>query len=197
MPADGPSKEQLEYYFKNSRPYFDELAKQLYDTDRDYYNKYIAPFYSSPFGGAPVRSTSAPRRTAVFTVAGAVVALLVAGISFFLTLQKPDDTNYEQKKEIEDTQEKARSKPDEQIEEPDTKTKSDKLSNYEKGLKFYKQKDYDAAARYFNKVTKVDDNYDNAQRKLEQIKKLRKENSSGNENNRDRYVKPKPVERIR
>ena len=135
MSADGPSKEELEYYFKNSRNYFDELAKHFYETDRDYYDKNIAPFYSSPFGGSPHRTNSAGGRSAVFVVAGAVVALLIGGIALFLNLEQPDDANYKQKKEIESTQEKARSKPDEQIEAPDTKTKSDKLSNYEKGLK--------------------------------------------------------------
>jgi hypothetical protein len=196
MPADGPSKEQLEYYFKNSRQYFDELAKQFYDSDRDYYNKFIAPFYGSPFGGAPHKTNSAGSRSAVFLVAGAVVALLVAGISFFLTLQKPDDTNYEQKKEIEETHEKARSKPDEQVKQPDSQTESNKkLSDYDNGLKFYNQKDYDVAQRYFNKVTKDDDNYDDAQNKIEQIKKLRNENSSGNEKERNRRVQP--IEKIR
>ncbi len=44
----GPSKEQLESLFKTSRKYFDELAKDYYAKDRDFYNKNFAPFYSNP-----------------------------------------------------------------------------------------------------------------------------------------------------
>lgn len=40
-----PSKESLENYFKNNRKYFDSLADNLKDTDPEYYNKSIAPFY--------------------------------------------------------------------------------------------------------------------------------------------------------
>jgi hypothetical protein len=44
----GPSKEQLESLFKTSRKYFDEMAKEYYAKDRDFYNKNFAPFYSNP-----------------------------------------------------------------------------------------------------------------------------------------------------
>jgi hypothetical protein len=199
MPAEGPSKEQLEYYFKNSRQYFDELAKQFYETDREYYDKFIAPFYS-PFGSMTPGSKPRSRAAISFTIA-ALLALIAGGFSVYLMLQRPEDTNYEQKKMIENTKENtkenAKSKPDERVKPPEMQTQSNKLSNYEKGLRFYNQKDYDAAERYFNKVSKDDDNYDDAQYKLEQIKKLREENKSGNENKRDRYIKPRPVERIR
>jgi len=56
----GPSKEQLESLFKTSRKYFDEMAKEYYVKDRDFYNKNFAPFYSNPLisatrGKKPVR----------------------------------------------------------------------------------------------------------------------------------------------
>ncbi|MFZ4590427.1 MAG: hypothetical protein ACOYN6_05480, partial [Ignavibacteria bacterium] len=56
----GPSKEQLESLFKTSRKYFDELAKDYYAKDRDFYNKNFAPFYSNPLiaakgGGKPAK----------------------------------------------------------------------------------------------------------------------------------------------
>jgi len=56
----GPSKEQLESLFKTSRKYFDELAKEYYAKDREFYNKNFAPFYSNPLvaakrGGKPAR----------------------------------------------------------------------------------------------------------------------------------------------
>jgi hypothetical protein len=194
MPADGPSKEQLEYYFKNSRAYFDELAKQFYETDREYYNKYIAPFYSGPFSGAPLAGSTSQRKPAFFVVVGALFTLLIGGLVLFINLEQFDDSGNEQKKQVEDTQEKARSKPDERFRSPDSKTETES-SNYEKGLKFFKQKNYDSAERYFNRVTKDDDNYDDAQNKLEEIKKLREENSTGNEKERNRRVQP--IEKIR
>ena len=71
----GPSKEQLENLFKTSRKYFDELAKEYYAKDRDFYNKNFAPFYSNPFvaskkGGRPV-----------ILVVAISLAVLIAGAS--------------------------------------------------------------------------------------------------------------------
>jgi hypothetical protein len=195
MSADGPSKEELEYYFKNSRQYFDELAKHFYETDRDYYNKFIAPFYS-PFGR--MTPGSKPRSKAAYSlVVAGLLGLLAAGFAVFLIFQSTDNTSIEPGKKTESPKENTRSKPDEKVKPPDTQTQSNKISNYEKGLKFYNQKDYDAAERYFNKVTKDDDNYEDAQNKLEEINKLRDENTSGNREKRDRHVKPRPVEKIR
>ncbi len=69
----GPSKEQLESLFKTSRKYFDEMAKEYYAKDRDFYNKNFAPFYNNPFaavkkGGKPVR------------------LILVMGLSIFIAI---------------------------------------------------------------------------------------------------------------
>lgn len=192
MSADGPSKEELEYYFKNSRQYFDELAKHFYETDREYYDKFIAPFYS-PFGR--MTPGSKPRNKAAYSlVIAGLLGLLAAGFAVFLIFQSTDNTSIEPKKKIESPKENTGSKPDEMVK---PKTQSGETSNYEKGLKFYNQKDYDAAEQYFNKVTKDDNNYEDAQHKLEEINKLRNESSTGSEKKRDRHVKPRPVERIR
>ena len=54
----GPSKEQIEVFYRTSRKYFDELAKQYYVRDREFYIKYFAPYYSNPLLAAR-RNTSA------------------------------------------------------------------------------------------------------------------------------------------
>ena len=113
--------------------------------------------------------------------------MLALGFSVFLILQRPDDTDVTPGKKYEEQE-----KPS-----GDKEGNKNKQSDYEKGLEFYRQKDYDAAERYFNKVTEDDDNYDNAQKRLEKIKKLRDENNTSSENERNRHVRPKPVERIR
>lgn len=196
MSADGPSKEELEYYFKNSRKYFDELARHFYETDRDYYDKFIAPFYS-PFGRMTPGSKPRGKAALSLVIAGLLV-IMALGFSVFLILQRPDDTDVTPGRKTEEPKENIRKNSEKQVKPSGEKQDSEnKQSDYKKGLKFYKQKDYDAAERYFNKVSEDDDNYDDAQNKLKEIKKLRKENSSGIEKKRDRYVKPRPVERIR
>jgi len=196
MSADGPSKKELEYYFKNSRKYFDELAKHFYETDRDYYDKYIAPFYS-PFGSMTPGSKPRNKAALSLVIAGLLV-ILALGLSIFLILEKPDDIDVTPGKKTEEPEENVRRNSEKQ-EKPsgDKENNVNKQSDYEKGLEFYRQKDYDAAERYFNKVTEDDDNYDDAQKRLEKIKKLRDENETGSENERNRHVRPKPVERIR
>jgi hypothetical protein len=76
----GPSKEQLESLFKTSRKYFDELAKEYYAKDRDFYNKNFAPFYNNPFvtskkGGRPV-----------ILVVAIGLAVLLAGAAFLILM---------------------------------------------------------------------------------------------------------------
>jgi hypothetical protein len=194
MSADGPSKEELEYYFKNSRQYFDELAKHFYETDRDYYDKFIAPFYS-PFGR--MTPGSKPRNKVAYSlVIAGLLGLLAAGFAVFLIMQRPDDTEITPKRNIEKPRENVKSNSDKQKKTSQAKQNKNELSDYEKGLKFYKQKDYDAAERYFNKVTKDDDNFEDSQNKLEEINNLRDENNSNTEK-RNRHIRPKPVERIR
>lgn len=78
----GPSKEQLESLFKTSRKYFDEMAKEYYTKDRDFYNKNFAPFYSNPLLAAKRSGRSSNIAVA------AVILLVIMGITaaavFFL-----------------------------------------------------------------------------------------------------------------
>jgi hypothetical protein len=76
----GPSKEQLESLFKTSRKYFDELAKEYYAKDRDFYNKNFAPFYNNPF----VASKKGGRPAILVVAIG--LAVLIAGLAFLILM---------------------------------------------------------------------------------------------------------------
>jgi tetratricopeptide (TPR) repeat protein len=189
MPQSGPSREELENYFKNSRPYFDELAKHYYETDRDYYNKYIAPFYS-PFGAIlPVKKGTGSRITVL--AAMILVGVIGAAVAFFIALAPETDSPREQK-QIEDVREKSDIEADEKTKSKDTASvKKKKLSDYEKGIDYYESGDYDNAERYFKKVPVTDKNYGDAQQKIVEMKV---EKMTGKYK---RYIKPAPVERKR
>jgi hypothetical protein len=197
MPQSGPSREELEKYFKNSRPYFDELAKHYYETDREYYDKFIAPFYSS-FGSLVTGGKSGGKAALSLSIV-ALLALLAAGFAVFLILDRPEDTVKEYKK-TEDIREDGKNDKSSKENAADTVfTKEGKLTDYEKGMQFFNQEDYDGAERYFRRVRKDDSDYDNAQEKLREIRKIRNKRfeHENTDNERDRYEKPKPVERIR
>lgn len=90
----GPSKEQLENLFKTSRKYFDELAKEYYAKDRDFYNKNFAPFYSNP-----LLRTKSSNKSKMAVIAASVTALLIglasALIMFFIQDNAEDKPNRE------------------------------------------------------------------------------------------------------
>ena len=83
----GPSKEQLEIYFKTSRAYFDELAKEYEKKHPEYYKKYFAPFYTFRFGSS---KTSGPKGSGAgfLIVISAMILLIGIGAAvFFLVMQ--------------------------------------------------------------------------------------------------------------
>jgi uncharacterized protein HemX len=84
----GPSKEQLESLFKTSRKYFDELAKDYYAKDREFYNKNFAPFYSNPLLAA--KRKGKPLRL-VITVSLLMLVLGLAGIFLIFFLEDNSD----------------------------------------------------------------------------------------------------------
>jgi tetratricopeptide (TPR) repeat protein len=187
MSQSGPSHEELENYYKNSRPYFDELAKHYYETDRAYYNKYIAPFYG-PFSGIVPGKNAAASKISVL-VAAILVAVIGAAVAFFLAVETD---NPKEQKQIEDVKDKSKKNTDENGKSRDTDSnKRKKLSDYERGIEYYNLEDYSGAERYFRRVPKSDENYDDAQEKLEEIKEIRKTIKD------NRYVKPSPIERKR
>ena len=79
----GPSKEQLETLFKTSRKYFDEMAKEYYVKDRDFYNKYFAPFYSNPILAAR-RSGKSSKVAIASALITLIIGISAAAIVFFV-----------------------------------------------------------------------------------------------------------------
>lgn len=77
----GPSKEQIESFYKTSRKYFDELARHYYEKDRDFYNKYFAPYYKNPLYTSSKAGIPNLRARLVFMS----ILILVAGLIFSLT----------------------------------------------------------------------------------------------------------------
>lgn len=87
----GPSKEELENYWKTSRAYFDELAEHYKTADPEYYEKFIVPFYGfgaslykpgSDFPSAGVRKSS-PALSIAISVALLLIGL-IAGLVMML-----------------------------------------------------------------------------------------------------------------
>lgn len=189
MPQSGPSREELENYFKNSRPYFDELAKHYYETDRGYYNKYIAPFYG-PFAGlVPSRKSAGPRIIALLALI--MVAVAGAAVAFFLALESERETLDEQKK-MEEVRDRPEEKTEKKSSAKDTSSARLKsMSDYEKGIEYYESGDYENAERFLKKVPVTDENYGDAQQKIVEMKV---EKMTGKYK---RYIKPAPMERKR
>jgi cytoskeletal protein RodZ len=86
--SSGPSKEELEMYWKTSRSYFDELAKYYKNSDPAYYNKFIAPYYSNPFIASGNRKSSG---SSAISIIAAVVVLFIgiaaAAIFYFVAAE--------------------------------------------------------------------------------------------------------------
>ena len=79
----GPSKEQIDQFYKTSRKYFDELAKQYYEKDREFYNKYFAPYYSNPLLAARKKS-SAGRVVVLVSLISFLVITAAIGFVFLM-----------------------------------------------------------------------------------------------------------------
>lgn len=98
--SNGPSKEDLELYWQNSRQYFDELARHYQQADPEYYRKNIKPFYDNPFRSSGSGSSS--KSGSKIIVVAVLMFLLIAGaagIFFFLsfpesTPKKTDEKNF-------------------------------------------------------------------------------------------------------
>ena len=82
--ATGPSKEELEMYWKSSRQYFDELAKYYKTADPEYYDVYIGPYYR--FRPAPTGAGGRSASPVLTTIISLIILLigLIAGIFMLL-----------------------------------------------------------------------------------------------------------------
>jgi hypothetical protein len=105
----GPSKEQLESLFKTSRKYFDEMAKEYYAKDRDFYNKNFAPFYSNPLIAAKSGGKSAKYVIAVSLLV--LIMGLTASMILFFTTDKTDKVPIRQPEKYQDPVKKSEDKP--------------------------------------------------------------------------------------
>jgi tetratricopeptide (TPR) repeat protein len=162
----GPSKEDLELYWKSSRQYFDELANYYRTADPEYYNKFIAPFYSNTLYTASQGKSSATVKV-IFILVFIFFAAIAAGITAYLFSVKQDVRN---ERVIEKPDKNGTKTPEniQKVEFPD--------DEFLLGAKYLAEKDYDKAEEHFKKVKPGDKNYQEAQQMLESIKYLRKYN---------------------
>lgn len=180
--SNGPSKEDLELYWQNSRQYFDELARHYQQADPEYYKKNIKPFYDNPFrtSGSGSSGTKSGGKTVVIAVLMLIlIAVGAAGILFFLTFSESTTEKTEEKinREINrnSTPEKEISVPEETVEETEPGELSDE-DNYLIGARYIAEKKYDKAAFHLNRIKKGSKRYKEAQQLLESIKYLKKYN---------------------
>jgi len=167
--ASGPSKEELEMYWKSSRQYFDELAKYYKTADPSYYQQFIAPFYSNPFNqGSSAKSGSGAKKALVILVI-VFIMVLSAGIAvFFLITKEQGDTDFKKYEKQIETSKDGNKKENEDI----NKIFSD--DDFITGSKYLAEKDYDKAEEHLKRIKPGDKNYKQAQQLLESIKYLRK-----------------------
>ena len=178
--ASGPSKEELQYYYQNNRQYFDSLAKYYADTDREYYNKFIAPFYS----------TFRPQKGSARSVIAVMLFILImgaaAGVFFMVKSDKPQiKENIQRNRELIEPNIKIDTvKPPVEIVDSSSEIVSDESEDYEKGMKYYHKLDYANAEKYFNRVPENNRKYKDAQKKLFELKFIKNalEKQTGNEN---------------
>lgn len=192
METGKPSKEQLDYYFKTSRKYFDSLAQKYLQEDKAYYDTYIAPYYNNPFTRA--RGTGGVKIfiyvTAFFMMSMAALAYVVLsqqGVTLkdiFVFEDEPDET--EVMYETVTTTERKISPDSKEFDKFDTLAVSYLKSDFEKGAYYYGRKNYEAAEEYLNKIEKKDKDYIPA---LEVLKMIQKEKSN-------RSARKKPIEKI-
>ena len=183
----GPSKEELKDYWKNSRPYFDELAKYYRESDPQYYNEYIAPFYSNPFYA--ISSGKKSPLTAVVVLAILILGVVAGAVFFILQSEKDTDTE----REVTTKKEKTIPAPEKKVIPPAPfeggTEKAD--SSYKAGLRYFEAGDYDNAEKYFRKVKSSDENYKNSRKKLNMIMVIKKKKMEEELNKRQRPVQPR------
>jgi t-SNARE complex subunit (syntaxin) len=199
--SSGPSKQELDMYWKNSRQYFDELAKHYRETDPEYYNKYIAPYYANPFVSQPEFQTQSSGKqgstvtgggSKILTVMIAMILLIVGmGAAVFFLLNKAPETN-ERSRSVEKETRQTNQPEDQKIEEvspEETPGIKEPSGEYTKGVEYFEKNEFDLAVKHLNRVSSNDPNYKDAQRLLKIIR-------VNKESGRDNYRK-KPIERVR
>ncbi len=202
----GPSKEELQDYWNNNRQYFDELAKYYLQSDREYYTKFIAPFYSNPLIRSSPKTGGGAGKLLI--IIAAVIVVITAGAVAFMVLMPESQDTVENKKTIspkvvQDSVIKhiihSDNKSADNINDTtETIPQPPPSPDYDKGLSYFHNKDYDNAEKCFKRVPKGDKNYTQALKKLMDIKIIRGEdiNEVSPEKPKDDNRK-KPLERTR
>lgn len=188
--ANGPSKEDLEMYWQNSRQYFDELANHYRQADPDYYNKFIKPFYDNPFRTAGSQYNSANRTSGgggakVIIVAFVMLAVIgIAGAAIFFLLyssgpdvkEKFEKISGEEKNGEEKTVTKENTNGVDPVEPAPEENPGD-LSDQDKlilGAQYIGQEKYDKAAYYLKQIPPESKHYKDAQQMLKSIQLIKK-----------------------
>lgn len=195
--ASGPSKEELQHYFQNNRQYFDSLAKYYIETDRKYYNKFIAPFYSS----------FRPQKSSSKLIISIMLFISIMGGAALVYLVMDSDKPV--KKETTGRNHEIIN-PDiiiDTVKPPVETPKTDSTTNivsvesedYEKGMKYYHKADFSNAEKYFKLVPKNNKKYIEAQKKLYELQFIKEalDKQSGKEQpTKQNENRKQPLERI-
>lgn len=182
--ANGPSKQDLEMYWKSSRQYFDELAKYYQTADPDYYRENIKPFYDNPFGSIYSaqgnKSAGGTKFVAIAVFLFVFIGVISAGFFFFLsksnsiTEKLEEITGDKYVKENTKTIEREKNVTNDDVSSEEDPAKLSGEDNYIIGAKYIGEKKYDKAAFYLKQIKKGDKRYKEAQQLLESIKYLKK-----------------------
>lgn len=187
--STGPSKEDLELYWQNSRQYFDELARHYQTADPEYYRKYIKPYYDNPFRSAytapgQTKSTGGGAKFLVLMIAVAVLGIAGAGVFFLVSQGDSVSQKIEQfsGNDEETTKRELKGKDSEKQEgttlvEPEEEPSMEKLSDddlYIRGAKYISEKKYDEAVFELRKIKSGSKRYKEAQQLIESVKYLKK-----------------------
>jgi hypothetical protein len=175
----GPTKEELEKYFKNNRKYFDELAKNYKISDPDFYNKNIAPFYGYSYQDG--NRKAAPRKLVILAVLAIAMAAGISMLVFFIqgkSERKPIITSEQIEKLVEEsTPPKIDTGVLNNITSQkmlDTMEKARVKAEFSHGKFLFKMRKYEEAEEYLKKVPDSYPEYEQVQFMLKEIKKNKK-----------------------
>jgi hypothetical protein len=184
MESGKPSKEQIDFYYRTSKKYFDSLATQYMRSDREYYDKYFAPYVK----GNLLKGSSKQKAASIITVM-VILAIMgvVSAVLIYIGNSYKTDSDFSNEREKQAVQEyEVRSKTGEQkiITENESAGKFDTLavsymkSDFERGTYYYGRRDYEKAEEYLNRINKKDEDYLPSRDVLRRIQRERNNRSA-------------------
>lgn len=183
--ANGPSKEDLEMYWQNSRQYFDELAAHYRQADPEYYNKFMKPYYDNPFRSTGNQYNTANRTgggggAKVIIIAFVMLAVIgIAGAGIFFILYSSGTDVKEKVEKITGEEKTVPEKKTNEVDpvEPAPEEDPGDLSDQDKiilGAQYIGQEKYDKAAYYLKQIPPESKHYKDAQQMLKSIQLIKK-----------------------